>query len=74
MHYIFYHDAHGWKGNKENLLRNFRSEVNSLFFIFIRLNFSYNRFYFTMNLFKFDWSKDRIKLLDQSQCEVKQNL
>ena len=49
MHYIFYHDAHGWQGNKENLLRNFRGEVNSLFFIFFGLNFSYNRFYFTMN-------------------------
>ena len=74
MHYIFYHDAQGWEGNKENLLRNFRSEVNSPFFIFISLNFSYNRFYFTINFIYIWLVKGSHKVLDQSQYEVKQNL
>ena len=44
------------------------------FFIFISLNFSYNRFYFTINFIYIWLVKGSHKVLDQSQYEVKQNL
>ena len=56
----------GWEISEVKWIVSFLSSLGYIFHITVFISL--------WILFKFDWSKDRIKLLDQSQCEVKQNL